>query len=85
MATPAALEECQASGDDPYVLEISEVWYLCEHEGIDVVVIAPEVEDQDQIGLQLRRPTIRLKPGSTAKDISWELWNLFPNTQKLIQ
>ena len=66
-------------------LEISEVWYLCEHEDIDVVVIAPEVEDQDQIELQLRRPTIRLKPGSTAKDISWELWNLFPNTQQLIQ
>ena len=49
---------------------------------IDVVVIAAEVEDQDQIELQLRRPTIKLKPGPTVKDILWELSNLFPGTQQ---
>lgn len=43
-------------------LEISEVWHLCEHQKIDVVVVAPDVEDQDQVEIQLRQPTVRMKP-----------------------
>ena len=57
---------------------VSEVLYLCEHENVDVVVIGPDVEDADVIEVQMRRITLRLKPGATAKDVMWELAQLFP-------
>lgn len=60
-------------------LEISEVWYLCEHKKIDAVVIAPDVDDQDRIEIQLHRATIKMKPETSARDILWELANLFPD------
>ncbi len=66
-------------------IEISEVMYLCEHEQIDVVVIGADFEDQDMIEIQLRRLTIKLKPGSTAKDALWELSNLFPSPRLRVQ
>ncbi len=66
-------------------LEISEVMYLCQHEKIDLIVIAPDVEEPDMVEVQLRRPTVRLKPGSKAKDALWELWNLFPDVEQRIQ
>ncbi len=66
-------------------LEISEVWFLCEHEKIDVVVIAPDIEDPDQIEIQLRQPAIIMKRETTAKDILWELSNLFPNATPNVQ
>jgi len=66
-------------------IEISEVMYLCEHKQIDVVVIGADFEDQGMIEVQLRRLTIKLKPGSTAKDALWELSNLFPGAQLRVQ
>jgi hypothetical protein len=66
-------------------LEISEVMHLCEHEQIDMVVIAPDIEDQEMVEVQLRRITIKMKPGSTAKDVLWELWNVFPDAEIRIQ
>ncbi len=59
-------------------IAVSEVLYLCEHHNIDAVVIAPEVEDTDIIEVQTRRMTLTLKPGATAKDVMWELAQVFP-------
>jgi hypothetical protein len=59
-------------------LAVSEVLYLCEHQNIDVVVIAPDVQDADVIAVQMRRTTLVLKLGATAKDVMWELAQLFP-------
>jgi hypothetical protein len=58
-------------------LAVSEVLYLCEHHTIAAVVIAPDVEDPNVIEAQLRHITLRLKPHATAKDLMWELENLF--------
>ena len=58
-------------------LAVSEVLYLCEHHWIDAVVIAPEIEDPELIEAQMRHITLKLKPTATAKDLIWELENLF--------
>jgi hypothetical protein len=63
-------------------LAVSEVLYLCEHHNIDVVVIAPEVEDADIVEVQMRRMTLTLKPGAAAKDVMWELAQLFPSASQ---
>ena len=55
-------------------LSVSEVLYLLEHQKeIEVVLIAPDVEDRELIAAQLRRPTIQLKPRATAQDVMWFL------------
>jgi len=59
-------------------LAVSEVLYLCEQRNVDVVVIGSDVEDADVIEAQMRRITLRLKPGATAADVMWELGLLFP-------
>ncbi len=59
-------------------LSVSEALYICEREWIDAVVIAPDVDDRDFVAMQLRHMTIQLKPEATAKDLIWELSNLFP-------
>jgi hypothetical protein len=59
-------------------LSVSEVLYICEHEWIDAVVIAPDVEDPEVVQAQLRHVTIRLKPEASARELIWELSNLFP-------
>jgi hypothetical protein len=41
-------------------LSVSEVLYICEYQWIDVVVIAPDVEDPDVVETHLRHFTIRL-------------------------
>ena len=66
-------------------LEISEVMYLCEHENIDIVVIAPDIYEQDMIEVQLRRATVKMKPQSTAQDLLWELSTLLPDGTGTIQ
>ena len=66
-------------------LSVSEALYICEREWVDAVVIAPEVEDRDFIAMQLRHTTIQLKPEATAKDLIWELSNLFHKTSGTIQ
>ena len=57
--------------------DVSEAIYLCEHKHVDVIVIAPDIDD-DMVVAQLRSITIKLKPEATAKDLIWELANLFP-------
>ncbi len=65
--------------------EISEVMHLCEHNQVDVVIIGADVEEQDMVEIQLRRTTIKLKPNATAKNILWELANLFGTGREVIQ
>ena len=48
-------------------------------------MIAPDVEDHDFVAMQLRHMTIQLKPEATAKDLIWELSNLFPPRSSIIQ
>ena len=79
-------DDLQSAGYDVFeALEISEVWFLCEHQKIDLVVIAPDVEDQDKVEIQLRQPIIKMKPETSAKNILWELSNLFPNGTQQVQ
>ena len=63
-------------------LAVSEVLYLCEQHDIDVVVIAPDVEDAEIVEVQMRRTTLTLKPGATAKDVVWQLAQLFPSASQ---
>jgi hypothetical protein len=63
-------------------LAVSEVLYLCEQKNVDVVVIAPEVKDAAVVEVQMRRMTLTLKPGATAKDVMWELAQLFPSASQ---
>jgi hypothetical protein len=66
-------------------LSVSEALYICEQQWVDVVVIAPDVEDADVVETHLRHFTIRLKPEATAKELIWELSNLFPGQTTTIQ
>lgn len=66
-------------------LAVSEVLYLCEQGPIDVIVIGADIEDPDLVEAQLHHVTIRMKSQGTAKDLFWELSNLFPNTTPTIQ
>jgi len=66
-------------------LSVSEVLYICEQEWIDAVVIAPDVEDADLVEAQLRHVTIRLQPEASAKDLVWELSQLFPPMSATVQ
>jgi hypothetical protein len=58
-------------------LAVSEVLYLCEHNLIDAILIAADVEDPDLVEAQVRHMTLKLKPGATVKDVIWELQCLF--------
>jgi hypothetical protein len=60
-------------------LAVSEVLYLCEQQNIDVVVIAPEVGNAAVVEVQMRRMTLTLKHGTAAKDVLWQLAQLFPS------
>jgi hypothetical protein len=66
-------------------LSVSEALYICEQQWIDAVVIAAEVEDADVVETHLRHFTIRMKPQATAKELIWELSNLFPTKPVRIQ
>jgi hypothetical protein len=66
-------------------LAVSEALYLCETENVDAIVIAPDVEDSDVVEAQMRRITIKLKPEATAKDVIWELSQLFPQRPDVVQ
>jgi hypothetical protein len=66
-------------------MEVSEVLRLCEQEDVDVVVIGADVEGPDLIEVQMRRITLRLKPEATAKDVVWELSQLFPQAGSAVQ
>ncbi len=64
-------------------LAVSEVLYLCEQHNIDLIVIAPNVEDPDVVEVQMRRTTLTVKTGATALDVVWELSQLFPSVTQL--
>lgn len=66
-------------------LEVSEVLHLCETQDIDVIVIGADVKDTDVIEAQMRRITLRLKPEATAKELIWELSQLFPDCPARVQ
>jgi hypothetical protein len=59
-------------------LSVSEVLYLLEHETVNAVVIAPDVEDKEVVSVQLRNVTITLEQDAKLQDLIWELSNLFP-------
>ena len=63
-------------------LAVSEVLYLCEQHDIDAVVIAPDVKDAEIVEVQTRRTTLTLKRGATAKDVVWQLAQLFPSASQ---
>jgi hypothetical protein len=63
---------------------VSEVLSVCEREWIDAIVIGADVEDSDVVEAQLRHITIRLKPEATAKELIWELSNLFPSSESIV-
>ena len=57
-------------------LSVSEVLHLCEHQRIDVVVVAPAIKIATA-DVEARNITIHLKPGATVADVMWELSHLF--------
>jgi hypothetical protein len=66
-------------------LSVSEVLYLIEHETVNAVVIAPEVEDKELVSVQLRNITIQLQEDAKLQDLIWELSNLFPSGSTAVQ
>jgi hypothetical protein len=66
-------------------ISVSEVLFVCETEPVDAIVIAADVEDPDVVEAQMRRITLRLKPEAMARDVIWELSQLFPPTSAVIQ
>jgi hypothetical protein len=66
-------------------LSVSEVLYLIEHEAVDAVVIAPEIEDKELVCVQLRNITIKLEKDAKLQDLIWELSNLFPTGSTAVQ
>jgi len=66
-------------------LAVSEVLHLCETRPVDAIVIGADVSGPDVIEAQLRHITIKLKPGTTTREIVWELSQLFPNKAPTIQ
>jgi hypothetical protein len=66
-------------------LSVSEALYLCENENVDVIVIAPDIEDPDLAEAQLHYVTIRMKPEATAMELIWELSKLFDSGSVSVQ
>jgi hypothetical protein len=66
-------------------LSISEALYVCEREWVDANVIAPDIDDPDLAEVQLHHMTIRLKPEASARDLIWQLSQLFAERRGLIQ
>lgn len=66
-------------------LSVSEVLHLCEHERVDAIVIAPELQSDAIIPLRLKQITISLEPHVTAKELIWELEQIFPTKPARIQ
>ena len=57
-------------------LELSEVFNLCEHPEINLVVVDPSVDDQRAKIVQQRFPTLTIHAGADPKDVLWEITNL---------
>jgi hypothetical protein len=59
----------------------SEVTYLCETEDIDALVIAHDVPWRKRIAADSGRVCVLLEPTTTAKQLVWELVQLFPSSE----
>ena len=66
-------------------LAVSEVLHICETESIDIVVIDANVDEQRGKDIQCHHTTLRLERGATAKNLVWELTQLFPEKIVMIQ
>ena len=66
-------------------LTVSEALYICERELVDVVVIAHDVEDPEVVEVHLRQITLQMRREATAKDLIWELSQLFPAKTSYVQ
>lgn len=66
-------------------LSVSEVMHLCEHERVDVVVIAAEMEEEALFPVRLKHVTISLEPHAKTADLIWQLEQLFPRAPQQIQ
>jgi hypothetical protein len=66
-------------------LEISEVMHLCEHEDVDRVVVASDIDEQEMIEIQLQQIAIKAKPEWTVGDIVWQLSETFEDMNGRIQ
>lgn len=51
------------------VQSVSEALYFCETVNMDGIVIVAEIEDPDVVEAHLRRLTIKLRSGATAKEL----------------
>jgi len=63
----------------------SEVLHLCEHDDIDLIVIAPDVHFDGLDGLPAGHTIMALKPEGTWKDVLWELSLLSPDKATKVQ
>ena len=66
-------------------LAISEVLNLLENERVDIVIVAPEIQDQRTTEIKARITTLLLAKDTSAFDVVWEISNLFSETSKQIQ
>jgi hypothetical protein len=66
-------------------LALSEVLYLQEHENIDAVIIAADVEEQAEKVKQIRGIVLALKSNATVAEVQWELSALFSKQVHPIQ
>jgi hypothetical protein len=65
-------------------LALSEVTYLCETQKVDIVIIAPRVDEQRAAAIRQRVTTIKLHAGLTS-DVVETLWQLFRDVKPTIQ
>lgn len=66
-------------------LSESEVQHLCETEDIDALVIAHDVPMGKRIGNDSRRICVMLQPTTKTADLVWELIQLFPRPDSVVQ
>ena len=66
-------------------LAISEVLHLCDTEWVDAIVVTPDVKHPSLKALREREITVQMEPGTTAKQLIWELSRLFPDKNTIVQ
>jgi hypothetical protein len=66
-------------------LEESEIKHLCATEDIDGIVLEHDVPWRKQIAARSGRICVLLEPTTTAKELVWELVQLFPHQLSAIQ
>lgn len=51
----------------------------------NVILIGPDIPQADAEAMERDYWTIRLTPEKKAKDVLWELWNMFPSRNATVQ